>query len=162
MDLRTLQARWRLEMIAPEEMPDFATRLLELGADSPALVELAGLLRPTFWEVSPVVERLFEEAQMSPISREEALWRIAYSAAREILDGTVTPRSGAGVLWKICSALGMPESLRYFVYLAAEYGEGPRSPEIEAAWFDARIRERAQELINEMSADGQSPPRLAT
>ena len=149
-------------MIAPEQMPDLATRLLERGADSPALLELAGLLRPTFWEVSPVVERLFEEAQMSPISREEALWRIAYSTAREILDGSVTPRTGAGVLWQICSELGMPEPLRYFVYLAADYGEGPRSPEHEAAWFDARIRETAQKLINGMPADGESPPRLAT
>lgn len=162
MDLPTLQARWRLEMIAPEEMPDLATRLLECGADSPALVELAGLLRPTFWEVSPVVQRLFEEAQMSPISREEALWRIAYTTAREILDGTVTPRTGAGVLWQICSELDTPEPLRYFVYLAADYGEGPGSREEEAAWFDARIRETARELVTGMPADGQSPPRLAT
>ncbi|HEU5185599.1 MAG TPA: hypothetical protein VFU01_13590 [Gemmatimonadaceae bacterium] len=71
-------------------------------------------------------------------------------------------RSGGSPAPQICAPLGTPEPLRYFVYLAADYGEGPGSPEHEAAWFDARIRETAQELGNGMPADGQSPPRLAT
>ena len=159
MDLRTLQARWRLGMIRSDELPELATELLTGGIDSPAIVELAGLLRPTFWEASPVVERAFREGQLAPVSREEALWRIAYATARDILDGEVTPREGATTLWYICTDLDMPEPLRYFVYLGADYGEGPREPEEQAAWFDERIRETAQELIDEMPADGQSPPR---
>jgi hypothetical protein len=146
-------------MIRPDEVPDLATDLLVRGIESPALVELAGLIRPTFWEVSPVVERAFQEADLPPISREEALWRLAYDTARDIVDGAISPRQGANTLWGICTDLDMPEPLRYFVYLAADYGEGPREPEEEAAWFDARIRETAQELVEGMPADGQSPPR---
>lgn len=158
MDLITLQARWHLEMIAPEELPDFATDLLVRGIESPAVIELAGMVRPSFWEASPVLERAFREADLPSLSREDALWRVAYATARNILDDRVTPREGATLLWQICSELDMPEPLRYFVYLAADYGEGPRTPEKETAWFDARIRETAQKVLAAMPEDGQSAP----
>jgi hypothetical protein len=54
--------------------------------------------------------------------------------------------------------LDMPKPLRYFIYLAADYGEGPGDPATEEAWFDARIRESAQELIDLRSSLGESPP----
>jgi hypothetical protein len=160
MDLRTLQAQWTLEMVPPEQMPDHATDLLVRGIESPAVIELAGMVRPSFWEVSPVVERAFREAGLPALSREEALWRVAYATARSILDDLTAPREGATLLWQICNELDMPEPLRYFVYLAADYGEGPGTPEEEAAWFDTRIRETAQELLTAMPADGESPPRV--
>lgn len=114
--------------------------------------------------VAPVVERVFAESGLGPLPREAALWRAAYQAAREVVDGAILPRDGAGKLWHLClwhlrNELGMPEPLRYFVYLAADYGEGPCDPAAEAAWFDARIVETAHELLAAMPADGQSPPR---
>ena len=160
MDLRTLQAQWSLEMVPPEQLPDLATDLLARGIESAAIIELAGMVRPSFWEVSPVVERAFREADLPSVSRAQALWRVAYATARNILDDLIPPRDGATILWQVCNELDMPEPLRYFVYLAADYGEGPGTPEEEAAWFDARIRETAQEILTAMPADGESPPRV--
>jgi hypothetical protein len=136
-----------------------ATDLLLAGVESPALVELAGMVDATsYWQVAPVVERAFDEAGLPPIPHEAALWRQAYATARRIASGAVTPRAGATTLWQVCNALDMPEPLRYFVYLAADYGEGPRGAEAQAAWFDARIRETADELLAAMPPDGESPP----
>lgn len=65
------------------------------------------------------------------------------------------------ILWDIASELDLPEALRYFVYLAADYGEGPRSPEQEATWFGTTIIETARKMLAEMPVDGESPPSAA-
>jgi hypothetical protein len=158
MDLRTLQARWILEEIAPDELHVAATELLVQGIESPALVELAGLYGASYWSAAPVVARTFAEAGLRPISREAALWRLAYWTASRVVAGATSPLEGAGTLWRICNDLDMPESLRYFVYLAADYGEGPKDRRTEEAWFDARIVETARELLASMPGDGESPP----
>lgn len=161
MSLRTLQARWTLRRITPEEVHEAATELLGAGEASPAVVELAGMMGATYWQVAPVMARAVEEAGLPPMSREAALWRLAYEAARQIVEGVVRPRDSATALWHICNDLGMPVPLRYLVYLAADYGEGPEGRQAEEAWFDARIRETARELLAAMPPDGESPPRDA-
>lgn len=161
MDLRTIQARWKLERLTTDQLPELATRLLAEGVESPGLIELAGLVRPTYWEAAPVLTRVFEEGVLPPIDRPTALWRLAYGTAREIVDGEIVPREGAATLWDIANELDLPEALRYFVYLAADYGEGPLPPEEEAKWFDAKIVETARELLAAMPADGESPPPAA-
>ncbi len=158
MSLRTLQARWILERIAPERVRDAATDLLCSGVETPALVELAGMLHATYFQVGPVLEQAVAEAGLGPITREQALWRLAYETARQITGGSVRPLDGATTLWYLCNDLGMPESLRYFVYLAADYGQGPGDQRTEEAWFDARIRETAHELLNAMPSGGEAAP----
>jgi hypothetical protein len=160
MDLRTLQAHWELGIIAPEKVPDAATELLVQGVESPAVIELAGLHVPTYWQVLPVFERLVEEHALGPIPRDNALWRLAYATAHQITSGAISPLEGATRLWRICTDLGMPDALTYFVYLAADYGEGPGDRATEEAWFDARIREHAADLRAGMPEDGESPPRV--
>ncbi len=161
MDLRTLQARWQLKLLVPEELPGVATQLLTEGAESPALAELAGLVRPTLQEATPILRRIFAQVEIPSLPRESALWRVAYAVAQDIVSDAVTPLDGATALWQIATDLEMPEPLRYFVYLAADYGEGPRDDATEAAWFDARIRETAQELLSAIPPDGESPPQTA-
>ena len=159
MSLRNLQAYWTLDRIAPERVHEAATALLGAGVETPAVVELAGMYHATYFQVGPVLERAVEEAGLGPMTREQALWRLAYEAARRIADGEVTPLDGATRLWHLCNDLGMPVALRYFVYLAADYGEGPEDRRTEEAWFDARIRETAGELLAAMPPDGESAPR---
>jgi hypothetical protein len=103
-------------------------------------------------EVRPLLQTALREAACRPITDEEARWRIAYETAQQIVAGEVTPLEGATVLWSIATDLGLPESLRYFVYLAADYGEGPQDPAAERAWFDERIVETARELLSESGA----------
>ena len=159
MSLRTLQARWTLDRIAPERVHEAATDLLCAGVETPAVVELAGMYHATYFQVGPVLERAVAEAGLGPMTREQALWRLAYEAARRIAGGAVTPLDGAAALWRLCNDLDMPVPLRYFVYLAADYGEGPGDRAAEEAWFDARIRETATDLLAAMPPDGESAPR---
>jgi hypothetical protein len=158
MDLRTFQARWITGDLSPESTPLLAVDLLSEGIESPAIIELAGLNRPTLSEVAPLVERVLRENSLEPMERTAAYWRASYSVARDIVNGKLAPRDGAGRLWSIASALELPEGLRTFVYYAADYGEGPESPEAEAAWFDEQIRKDARALLDQAAPDGESPP----
>lgn len=158
MDLRILQAQWTLKRIRPEDVHLAATRLLEAGVDTPAVVRLAGMIDADFFDVEPVVEQAFREGGVGPIDERAARWRLAYETARQIVEGEVTPLDGATTLWHLASDLGSPKPLRYFVYLAADYGEGPGGRETEAAWFDGRIRETARQLLNLAPSLGESPP----
>jgi hypothetical protein len=147
MKLSILQAKWQLNLLRSDDIPELATQILETGLESPALIELAGLISPDRWEVTPLIEEAFSQASLRPISNEAAQWRLAYETAREIVDGRVMPLEGAVTLWSLANDLQLPEALRYFVYLAADYGEGPRDPENQRAWFDAKIVESARELL---------------
>ena len=147
MNPKSLQARWQVRAILPEDVPNAAVTLLESGADTPALRVLAGLHSATWWELHPWIERYFREAALGQMSDDEARWQLAYDTAREIVAGTITPLAGATALWHLCNDLGRPEPLRHFVYLAADYGEGPEDLATEAAWFDTKIVDTAKELL---------------
>jgi hypothetical protein len=153
MEPTLFQAQWQLGELAPHEVPGAAVELLVAGHDTPALRVISAFDAPSHWEIRPWVERYLTEAQLPPITDDAARWRLAYQAAEEIVAGTVTPLEGATRLWRLCNALDMPKSLRYFVYLAADYGEGPRKPAAEAAWFDERIIETARELLASRSTE---------
>lgn len=142
-DLRLLQARWQLELLAPEEVPALATDLLANRHDGPAIRQLAGLLAPTNREVALLVGRACREAALDPLSDDEAQWLIVYDAARRIASGEAEPHAGAGEIAARCIALDYPEPLRGFVYLWSDYDEDPH----DTAWFDREIRESAAELL---------------
>ena len=157
MDAQTLQACWQLGYVRSDQVPTIAATLLEAGSDSPALRVLAGFDAPTASELQPWLDRFFREASLPSITDDEARWRFAYDTARDIVARRVTPREGAGILRTLCTDLGMPEPLRYFVYLATDYGEGPKDPAAEAAWFDAAIIKTATELLAEEPASSSRP-----
>jgi hypothetical protein len=161
MDLRTLQAQWVAGALPAERAHEAATALLLGGVESPALVELAGLYGAGRADVAPLIEQAVAEAGLMPIAREAAFWRVAYAAAEQVRDGRSTPLEGAALLWQCATELELPEALRHFVYLAADYGEGPNDPRTEAAWFDAKIRASVAELLAGMPPDRESPPRAA-
>lgn len=93
-----------------------------------------------------------------------ALWKLGrirpeevHLAATELLvDGIESPAvvrlagmTGA-TFWEIDPVLNeafLEGNLPHFVYLAADYGEGPGDRASEEAWFDARIIESARELL---------------
>ena len=150
---------WATGVLPAERLHEVATELLVVGVESPALVELAGRYDATRPEVDALVEQAVAEAGLAPIARHAALWRIAYVAAEQVRDGRSTPLEGATLLWQCATELDLPEALRTFVYLAADYGEGPSDPRAEAAWFDAQIRASVEELLAGMPPDRESPPR---
>src|SRR5690242_860892 len=113
MKLSILQAKWQLNLLRSDDIPELATQILETGLESPALIELAGLISPDRWEVTPLIEEAFSQESLRPISNEAAQWRLAYETAREIVDGRVTPLEGAVTLWSLANDLQLPEALRY-------------------------------------------------
>ena len=157
MELSIIQARWQVGALRPEEIPDLATELLTAGVESPAVVQLAGLVQADREEVAPLLAQAFAECGLQPMTDDDARWRLAFATARAIVDGAVTPLAGATTLWGLATDLGLPEPLRYFVYLAADYGEGPGDRATEAAWFDATIVETARGLL-EWERDSDASP----
>lgn len=151
MDLPLFQALWQLGDVPPERAHVEATALLEAGIDSPALVELAGAVTATnSADLDPIVRRAFNELRLPPMSESEARWVVAFEVARQIAASEVEPLEGACQLWVLATDLGLPgQPINYFVYLAADHGEGPRPPAEEKAWFDAKIVETAHELLSQ-------------
>ena len=160
MSLSILQAKWQLGLLRTDELPSLATELLAVGTETPALIELAGLTAPDRWQVAPLVECVFHESGLRPISDDAARWRLVYAIARDIVEKRVVPLDGAAKLWSLATDLGLPEEISYFVYLAADYGEGPEDLETERAWFDAKIIETAVEVLRGERPD-QPPARQA-
>ena len=158
MDLLLLQSMWKVGSIRAEDLHNTATELLEAGIESPAIIRLAGMMGASTSEVGPVVEEVFREAGLASVDERTARWRVAYETARRIVSKEVTPLSGATQLWHLANDLELPKPLRYFVYLAADYGEGPEDPATEKKWFDQRIVETAQELLSLRDSIGDSPP----
>jgi hypothetical protein len=156
MTLPIIQAKWQLGLLRAEEIPEHATSLLVAGIESPALIELAGLIAPDRWQVGPLLDAAFNELGLPPIDDTAARWRLVYHTAREIVARAVSPLEGSTTLWHLASDLGLPESISYFVYLAADYGEGPGDRATEIAWFDAKIVETARRLLGMERAD--QPP----
>jgi hypothetical protein len=154
MDLRLFQARWQLEDIPPERVHEEATLLLQSGLESPSLIELAGTMGASSrGEIEPVVLKALTELDAAEISDAHARWVLAFDVARKIVEGTITPETGATKLWGLASDLGLPgQPLNYFVYLGADYGDGPLWSADDTAWFDARIRETASELLDQEEA----------
>lgn len=154
MDLAVFQARWQVADLAPDTVHVAATQLLEAGLDSPALVELAGATKlATRSDLDPLVRRALAELGRSPMSDSEARWVLAFEVARQITANEVEPLAGATRLWTLATDLGLPgQPLNYFVYLAADYAEGPLPQKEETQWFDTKIVETARELLDQRSA----------
>ena len=158
MDLSILQSRWKVGSLRVEDVHVAATELLQIGIESPALIRLAGMMEASSSEVEPVLEEAFREGGLDPVDERTARWRLAYETARQIVARELSPFEGATRLWHLATELGLPKPLRYFVYLAADYAEGPGDRATEEEWFDARIIEAAEKLLAVRDSIGESPP----
>jgi hypothetical protein len=145
VDLPVFQASWVLEELEPERVHEAATELLARGIESPSLIRLAGMLDAGFRdELAPIVDAAFGELGLGKMPEKEARWILAFDVADQIVGGRIEPLAGAKKLWVIATDLGLPgQPLNYFVYLAADYGEGPSGE----SWFDEKIVETAHELL---------------
>jgi hypothetical protein len=150
-DVARFQAKWQLGFLPPARVPLAATQLLEAGIEGGSLVMLAGLTGPSRAEVAPYVRRFLVECGAPPMSDDEARWLLVRAGVAAITAGTLTPREGAAQLAYLCRALGLPEQLRDFMYLSADYD--PRD-----SWFDDRIRETAADVETSL----RRSPKVAT
>ena len=130
----------------PEDMPSFAADALEAGFDGSALRRLAGLVKPTSWDVDNLFVAAIDEIGVIEVrNREEAVFRLAKVVAENILDGSMDAFEGAHRLSRYAMEAGYPDGLAEFDQLADEprWGESARSQDL----IRADIVAAAQKLL---------------
>lgn len=94
-----LLARWVLELLAPEEVPDLATTALLDGCTAQSVAVLAGLSRPTRGDVEDELPRLLSDLRTCRPTEREALKALVDDTAHRIAEGSLPPIEGANDLW---------------------------------------------------------------
>jgi hypothetical protein len=80
-----VEAKLALGAIHPEDFPAMAIELLEAGIDGPVTRRIAGLIRPTGYEVDQLKPAFMAEAGLAEIDPRAAAARLAQDLAREVL-----------------------------------------------------------------------------
>ena len=127
MDHSLTLALWSLGRLKSEELPVIASTWLAGGLDSPSLRQLAGEASPIMSDVAPLFERSLAELELRAPGKEEALHRLARYYAERIINGTMSPHEGAGMIWwEVTNQLDTPSPLFLsFVGAASELDEIP-------------------------------------
>jgi hypothetical protein len=150
-DMPFLLARWQLFDLPSAELTEIATALLEQGHETPALHMIAG--SPAF-VLGSDADRLLDEALfelgISIPTEPEAARLLVREAARQIVDGEVTPYSGARAMLTFGSRLTDDEDDE-LALMRVYVGEVEAYPR-QRAKYDADITNEAQRFI-QPSAD---------
>lgn len=119
-------AYWSFGWLPSDQLPEVALQALEIGFDTPSLIELVG--RPS--EPNPELHLLFERALLE-LDRErmdiaEAGRLIARDYALQICAKTISPIQGAKAIWRVSLECDEPISeLGIFAGRASEYEDLP-------------------------------------
>ncbi|ABS03860.1 hypothetical protein [Kineococcus radiotolerans] len=143
------RARAHLGDLPPEQMPDWAAHALARGYDSPALRELAGAPQDPRARRDLLTTAL-DELGAPQLSDHQALWVMAHTHARSIVEGLISPEEGAELIWGISSSLGDPEELNGLLNEATDW---EYSWEIDHDQSRRQIIEYAHELLSSMTLD---------
>lgn len=140
--LAGIAAKEVLGLVGPEDLLSAADAALDEGLDSPALIALAGADTS---EAGALFDRALGELKVSKPSPREAIIRIAYDVATEIVSGTVAPYAGAKRIWELTlcvPTVRIPE-LDPFIYAASEWEERPE----DRIHFEQGIMSEAHALL---------------
>lgn len=120
-------ALWTLGRLSSDDLPKVACEWLADGENSVALRELGGVSAPVMSEVGPLFARALRELGIVPPNKDDALWFLASYYAQSIVDGVVTPYSGARKIWKeVANGFEAPDQLLLsFVGAASELEDLP-------------------------------------
>jgi hypothetical protein len=131
MTIEIAEALYYLDELPPESLGDLGVSLLEADLDTPAVRELAGLGRDATWrDVGDLFKRVLTELGRRPLTTAQAAYRIAESAARDIVAGRVSPYEGAAkIAYTAYHPAGMPDDLGPFYYWADEWEDNPEHRE---------------------------------
>ncbi len=142
--LRVLHAKWILEEIPTDGVPDICQQLIADGLDSPSLRYLAGLMKVELYQVPGLMTRMFSEFKMEECSKIEAAWFLVKDFAAQVQSGRMGAYEGSyriGQIGNDCAPI-FPY-VRTFVGASAEWDEYPEhSQELES-----KIRTAAAALV---------------
>jgi hypothetical protein len=147
-DLVVAQARWILELLAPETLAPLAIDALCKEFDTPALRELAGETARTRIELEWVAARAFRELGLPPLAAEEARLIVARASAERILADLVPPYEGARGIWQEgCTEPPHDERLFEFLRFASEHEDFRFAEESAPGRYAAQIEAIEQSIV---------------
>ena len=142
-------AKWYCSKVGPENMPQFAADALEAGFDGPALRKLAGLVKPTSWDIDDLFQDTLKEISTIRVhSKPQAIRFLSRKTAADILSGELEPILGADILERYASMLGYPPFLAEFLELSEMAYWGEHAPTPDKIIHD--IRAQAQLLVDNL------------
>lgn len=146
MKLETIIARYRLGLLASDELPAIAARALAADKDSPSLRRLAGTDAGDTDEIRRLFEKCLRELGLAVLSQDEAGLVVAKSIAHEVLSGALKPYDGAKRIWGLYAKNPNLHGLRSFVGLASEYEDDPQN----RSGYENEIAKACQSLIESL------------
>lgn len=124
MDFNLLAAYWSLKKLPGEGLPEIAQEALERGLDSASLRILAGEQNATVVEQGRLFERILAELNIEIPTQSEAVMRIVYHQAQNIVTGMVSSVEGAERISALAyEVIDLTNRLSVFVVLADDYDE---------------------------------------
>jgi hypothetical protein len=140
-EIKWIQAKWVLGLIASPELPEIATGLLVRGFETPSLVELAGLSRNEGGAADLFNEAL-NELECGAMEPMEALRRYAKEVSASILSGDTPPLEGARAIWRMSLSVGLSgvHDFDTFEYAFSEAEDRPQDRD----FFEQAILEEAK------------------
>jgi hypothetical protein len=150
LDLELLASQYLLGEIPGEQLPELAITLLDEGRETPAVRELAGLVRPTLRDGGPLFERMMTELGVAFPARDQAAWFLMRAALKRIVRGAIDPGDGAFDVWSLVDKLPAndQDDTRWlaFVALASEYEDYPEGRSQLGAEIVAAAQARLMEI----------------
>ena len=145
MNLELVLAMWVLDELHPEDVPVLATEALVQGCKSEAVAVLAGLHKPTGADVLDEIPALLQELGVALPGESEALKVYVDAVASDIVNGAVTPSTGAMQIRAVYYKAGDEywEQFAEFYGCAVEYEELNR-PTLE---LDSETRATARDFL---------------
>lgn len=142
--LRVLHAKWTIQTLHPEDVPETCKALLDEGLDSPSLQKLAAINEAGLSEVPQLLPRLFSETGMEERTKIEAAWLLVHEYSTRILNGTMGAYEGANRIGQLGNDFDpLFPYLRPFIAAWYEWDEYPEhSQELES-----KIRTAASAIL---------------
>jgi hypothetical protein len=148
MDFERVQAEWVLDRFPREQLPEVAAQAMMAGFEGPFILDLVGYALPSLHQLkSEVVEGAFREMGLSPLTPEQAVFRLACHAARRLLRKETTSMSFYEEVWRLLDRLEdyyVPDQVNGFRELSWELEDGDVPKH-----FDHRVVELAWSLLED-------------
>jgi len=109
---KIVEAKLALGAIHPEDFPAVAIEALEAGVDGPVTRRVAGLIRPTGFEMDELKAAFMAEAGLAEIDAKLAAARLAQDLAREVLRKGKDPLRYTGAFMRLWIAADYAETVQ--------------------------------------------------
>jgi hypothetical protein len=123
----TIEARWILGLIPPEELPDAAQTLLNCGVDGDSLFELTNSRGADSSVLTGLFKIWLSSVGRGAMSKREAMRVYTRDVSKQISQGHIEPYAGARDIWDVSLILNDTEfhEVDAFIYAASEYEDRP-------------------------------------